>query len=245
MPKRTHYRRSLLRAVEAFLQETPASIALGKRINRRCYTALWADSQRFTLDGLIWLSLAWPLTDSVYYTSREYLQDVHNILLGLPSQEREKTFIKEDFRPYLTPDEGEWYAHLCGMVDLIQSLPFAQIAEATAEARARNVAGNTILATIPEAASIKEAYEDYQQRTAAIDALVASIPSPERAGEETIYRLVLREVTALVTAVDIRASGGLLRSSESTATLYWGRWIWPRYGRAACLGRACAACVSR
>jgi hypothetical protein len=206
MPKSPHYRRRLLRAVEAFLQETPASIAQGRRIIQRCYTALQAEPQEFTLDGLIWRSLAWPLTDSVYYTSREYLQEVRNILLGLPSQEREKTFIKEDLRPYLTAAEAEWYAQLCSMVDFIASLPFAQVAAAATEARQRKVPGSIIVETIPEAASIKAAYENYEQRKAAIEALAARVPLPEHVGEETIYRLVLREVTALVTAVDIRLS---------------------------------------
>jgi hypothetical protein len=62
------YRKHLLFAVEAFLRETPSSISQGQRVIEQCYSALWADSQRFTLNGLIWRSLIHPLTDSVYFT---------------------------------------------------------------------------------------------------------------------------------------------------------------------------------
>lgn len=54
--------------------------------------------------------------------------------------------------------------------------------------------------------SIMGAYEDYQRRKTAVETLAASIPTPEQFGEETIYRLVLREVSHLITAIDIRLS---------------------------------------
>lgn len=206
MPEHLIYRKQVLRAVEAFLQGTSASIAQGQEMIKQCYSALWENSQRFTLDGIIWRSLVHPLTDSVYFTSQEYLRETRKILQGLPSKEHRRIFIKHDFRPYLTAEEAEWYVQLLSMLDLIQNLPFAQIAKATAEARQHNISGNLILATIPEAMPIKEAYEDYQRRQTTIEALAASIPSLEQFGEETIYRLVLREVTDLVTAIDIRLS---------------------------------------
>ena len=206
MPEQMMYRKRLLLAVEAFLQDTPSSIAQGQKLIEQCYLVLRADSQRFTLNGLIWRSLVHPLTDSVCFTSREYLLEIRKILQGSPSPEREKIFIKQDFRPYLTPDETEWYAQLLSLLDFVQSLPFAQVAAATAEARQRNISGYRILETIPEAMSIMDAYEDYQQRKTAIDAIATSIPIPEQFGEETIYRLVLLEVSNLITTVDIRLS---------------------------------------
>lgn len=206
MPEPLIYRKQVLSAVEAFLQGTPASIAQGQEMINSCYSMLWEGSQRFTLDGLIWRSFVHPLTDSVYFTSQEYLQEIRNILQGFPSKERWKIFIKQDFRPYLTADEAEWYAQLLSMLDFIQSLPFAQIAEATADARQRKLPGNLILKTIPEAMPINEAYEDYQRRQATIATLVTGFPFPEHFGEETIYRFVLREVTDLVTHIDIRLS---------------------------------------
>src|SRR5450432_1850294 len=190
MPEPIIYRKQVLRAVEAFLQGTPTSIAQGQQIIEQCHSALQTDSQRATLDGLIWDSYVYPLTDSVYFMSQKYLHAIRQILLGFPSsKERGKIFITRDFRSYLTADETEWYAQLLDMLAFIQSIPFAQVAEATAEARQRKISGNVIMETIPAAMPIKEAQENYQQRKTAIEALAASIPPPEQFGEETIYRL--------------------------------------------------------
>lgn len=207
MPEPISYRKQLLNAVEVFLQGTPASIAQGQRIIEQCHSALTTESQRFTLDGLIWDSYAYPLTDSVYFMSQEYLHEIRQILLGFPSsKERRKIFVTCDFQPDLAADEAEWYAQLLGMLTFIQSIPFAHIAAATADARQRKISGSTIMETIPEAMSIKGLQEDYQQRKTAIENLAAKMPLSEHLGEETIYRLVLREVTELVTAIDIRLS---------------------------------------
>jgi hypothetical protein len=206
MPEYLSYRKQVLHAVDAFLQGTPASLSQGQQIIEQCSTALGADSQRFTLDGLIWRSFVHPLTDSVFFTSREYLLELRSALLGFPIKARNKILVKQDFRPYLTPIEAEWYAQLLSTLDFIQRLPFAQVAEAAAEARQNHAPGMTILETIPEAMPIRQAHQDYAQRKAAIEALAASIPPPKQFGEETLYRLVLREVSALVTAIDIRLS---------------------------------------
>jgi hypothetical protein len=200
------YRKHLLSAVEAFLHDTPASIAQGQQVIEQCYSALNTPSQRFTLNGLIWRELTHPLTDSVFFTSQEYLLEVRKVLQGFPSKVRQQVFIKQDLRPYMTDDETEWYAQLLDLFTFIQNIPFAEVAKATAEARQQNISGYTILATIPEAIAIVNAHEEYQQRIAAIDTLAANIPHPESLDEETIYRFILREVSDLVTNVDIRAS---------------------------------------
>ncbi len=201
------YRQQILRAVDAFLEGTPASIAQGQRIINHCHAALRTNAQRSTLDGLIWDSYAYPLTDSVYFMSQGYLQEIRQILCGLPSAKgRDNIFITRDFRPFLTADEAEWYALLLDMLTFIQNIPFAQIAEATAKARAHNISAYVIMETISEAMPLKKATDTYTQKKKAIEALAASIPPPEQVGDETIYRLVLREVTDLLIAIDIRLS---------------------------------------
>src|SRR5215469_3198238 len=202
MPNYLSYRKQVLHAVDAFLQGTPASLSQGQQIIEQCWTALGADSQRFTLDGLIWRSLVHPLTDSVFFMSQDYLLELRSVLLGFPAQAHNKILVQHDFRPYLTPIEAEWYAQLLSTLTFIQNLLFAQVAEATAEARHNHTPSSTILETIPAAMSIRQAHQDYVQRQAALEALAASIPPPKQFGEETIYRLVLREVSAWVTAVD-------------------------------------------
>lgn len=200
------YRKHLLSAVESFLQNTPASIAQGQQMIEQCYSALNTPSQRFTLNGLIWRELTHPLTDSVYFTSQEYLLEVRKALQGFPSKVRQQLFIKQDLRPYLTTDEAVWYAQLLDMFAFIQNLPFAEVAKATAKARQQNISGLTILATFPEAIAIRDAHEEYQRRIATLETLITSIPHPDQPGEETIYRFILREASDLVANLDIRAS---------------------------------------
>lgn len=200
------YRKHLLSAVEAFLQGTPASIAQGQQMIEQCYSALNTPSQRFTLNGLIWRELAHPLTDSVFFTSQEYLLETRKALQGFPSKVGQKIFIKRDLRLYMTADEAEWHAQLLNLFTFVRNLPFAEVAQATAEARQQKISGYNILATIPEAIAIVDAHEEYQRRIAAINTLAANIPHPESLDEETIYRFILREVSDLITNVDIRAS---------------------------------------
>lgn len=206
MPESIRYRQRLLYAVDAFLQGTPSSLVQGQKIIEACYSALSGASQRFTLNGLIWSSLVHSLTDSVFFTSREYLLEARKCLQGYPSMRQEKVFIKHDFRPLLTPDEAEWYAQLLDTLDVLLHLPFAQVAAATVRARQRGVPGNRILETIPEATSMLGAHEDYQRRKTAIEALAARLSPPEQCSEETIYRLALREASNLITSIDIRRS---------------------------------------
>src|SRR5258708_16265831 len=116
MPQPLGYRKQVLHAVDAFLLGTPASLSQGQQIIDECYTTLWADSQRFTLDGLIWRSFVHPLTDSIYSTSQEYLLEIRKILLGFPTKARQKIFIKQDFRPYLTPIE---FVPMGGTLELV------------------------------------------------------------------------------------------------------------------------------
>ena len=212
MPRKIIYRKQLIRTIDAFLEGTPASMARGQRIVKRCHKALspsyLEEPPTFTLDSIIWDSYFHPLTDSVFYTSQEYLEEIRRTILGYPPDEntRERFFILHDFRPQFTPDETAWYNQLLDTLTLIESIPFAQIAEACAEARKNKIPGYTILATIPEAAGVQEKHDTYEQQITAIKALEATVPQAEHLGEELIHRLALHEITAIVIAVDIRMS---------------------------------------
>ena len=212
MPRKIIYRKQLLRAIDAFLEGTPASIARGKRIVKRCHKALrpsyLEEPPTFTLDSIIWDSYFHPLTDSVFYASQEYLEEIRRYVSGFSPDEsaREKVFIQHDFRPQFTSDETAWYNQLLETLALIESIPFAQIAEACAEARKNKIPGYTILDTIPEAAGVPEKQATYEQQITDIKALQDSVPQPEYIGEELLHRLALHEITSIVTAVDIRRS---------------------------------------
>jgi hypothetical protein len=216
MPEPLSYRKQVLHAVDAFLRGTPASISQGQHLVDECLKALRADLHRFALDGLIWRSLLHPLTDSIFFTSQEYLQELRNVLLGLPAQARNRIFIKQDFRPYLTPTEAQWYAQLLSMLDFLDSLPFAQIAEATAEAR-HNLSGSLILAPIPEAIPIQQAHDDYQQRKTGGPGCQHSIPEAGWRGDHLSVRLTGSERIGHSRRHPFVRS--LQRLSESTPTL--------------------------
>jgi hypothetical protein len=242
MSRKIIYRKQLLRAIDAFLEGTPASIARGKSIVKRCQktlgTSFFEEPPTFTLDSIIWDSYFHPLTDSLYYTSQEYLEETRRTILGYPPYEntRERFFIQHDFRPQFTPDETAWYNQLLDTLAFIESIPFAQIAEACVEARNKKIPGNTILATTSEAAGVQERYDTYEQQITAIKALQDRMPQPEHVGEELLHRLVLHEVTAIVTAVDIRMSAvyaghptpvpphtGAASIADMTESLAWAR----------------------
>lgn len=231
MPRKIIYRKQLLRAIDAFLEDTPVSIARGKRIVKRCHKALrpsyLEEPPTFTLDSIIWDSYFYRLTDSVYYTSQEYLEEIRQYILGFPPDEnaREKVFIQHDFRPKFTPDEIAWYNQLLDTLRLIEIIPFAQIAEACAEAREKKTPGSIILATIPEAAGVRERYDTYEEQITAIRALEATMPQPENIGDELIHRLALHEITAIVIAVDIRISAVYAGHPTSVPPYAGGDWI--------------------
>lgn len=221
MTRRILFRRNLLRAVEAFIEGSPVSIAQGCRIIARCRKAISQESKEFTLDQLIWDNLITPLSDSVYYTDEDYLREVRNVLVGLSVPNREKCFISEDFRPYFSADEMEWYTQLGNLVNFIADIPFAHIENAVAEYKHRQIPWAIMFESVPEAARVKAVEEEYEQRCAAIKDMSSRIPQPEDVGDEKFYCLVLREVMAVITALSIRQSA-LLYGHLSPAPPYSG-----------------------
>ena len=82
MPKKIMYRRELLRAVDAFLEGTPSSLAQAHRIIQHCNAAICEEEARETLNDIIWGFTITALTDSVFYTSEIFLREAREMLLG-------------------------------------------------------------------------------------------------------------------------------------------------------------------
>ncbi len=198
-----NYRKHLLLAVEAMLDGTPSSHLCAQHILQRCKRALWSEAREATLDQMIWGFYAQELTDSVFYESESYLRETRAILLGEATQPIARTVTSDDFRPYFTADEAEWYAHLLSMGEFLTSIPFAAIHEATFPAWQQKDAWPTLRKSIPEAKQAEELEAAYERRKVVIEALVARTPFPKNLGDVKIYQLVLREVTSVITGLRV------------------------------------------
>src|SRR5579884_2691776 len=107
MPKKIMYRRELLRAIDAFLEGTPSSLAQAHRTVQRCYAAMHGED--VTLNDITWGFFIKALTDSVYYTSEPFLREAREMLLGHASRPIARTIFGHDYRPFFTADEGALY----------------------------------------------------------------------------------------------------------------------------------------
>lgn len=203
MPERNSYRRQVLQAIESFLEGTPSSRVQAQHSIQHCFAELHTEAMEDTLDRMIWRSFVAPLTDSVYYESEEYLREVREILRGQSLQNLATIGIGDDFRPSFTAEEAEWYVQLVRMVDFLTAIPFAQIHAATFQAWQDRETWTTTRKIIPEALQAEEIEKQYQQRKALIEAIAARNPPPENMGEEKIYHFVLREITALITGMNV------------------------------------------
>lgn len=173
MPRRIDYRIALTRAVDAFLERTPASTTRAHGIIRACYQSL--TRQVFTLDDIIWGPLVSALTDSVYYENRRYLTNLHALLSG-SSRGIQRVYISYDWLAHdFTLSQQELYTKLLSMLDFLKTNPSE---------------GNEVILT-------------YEQNKAEIESQVAALPLIAHVGEETFYQFVLREVAALVTTIDV------------------------------------------
>ena len=171
MARPFNVRRALLRAVDAFLEATPASQAHAHRLVRRCKAVVPA----YTLDDIVWGGIALHLSDPITSASLPALQRFRS-LLRTGSPDLHRAYVKEDFDPEFTPIERTWCAQLAELLDFFDRLPLDRGAEDTVE---------------------------YEGRVQQITQLAAQSPAPPYLGSETIYHLVLREVTAIVTAVAV------------------------------------------
>jgi len=129
---RVNFRRTLLAAVDAFLEGTPASIEHAKRLLERCRAA-----RQFTiLDAIVWGHMISSLSDSLYYKHVPTLQEFYTLLTE-GSTEVHRAYLNFDFRDQFDHVEQVWYAELWDMLDFFQGFPFddAELARADYERR--------------------------------------------------------------------------------------------------------------
>ncbi|HEX3273011.1 MAG TPA: hypothetical protein VHR15_20365 [Ktedonobacterales bacterium] len=175
-------RRTLLAAVDAFLEASPTSLPTAHRFVARCRKAC----PSFTLGNVVWGYFITHLTDSLFDEDSDYLRDLR-MVLSAGSQEIYRTYLNFDFARDLTPHERAWLATLSEMLEFLGRYPFADT---------------------------DAALQEYARRVDPITLMTRLSPPPRRLEDETIYHLILREVSAILTTVDLRYS--LLRSTHLT-----------------------------
>lgn len=196
------YRKALLRAVEAFLEGSPSAHKRAQRIIQHFDHAINSSPRHLNIDCIVWSFFFSALTDSVFYENRHFLQETRKELLGqTPHGISNAAVFHEDYRPSFTAEETEWYTQLQSMLAFLADIPFARIHAATAQARQAKESWEVMLGHIPEVVLAEELEEEYQQRKALINEAAAKRLSPRHIGDETIYHLVLREITELLTAL--------------------------------------------
>jgi hypothetical protein len=174
-----NFRRTLLAAVENFLEASPTSLAKAHRLVARAYRA----RRSFTLDDIAWGGVISALTDSVFYDDSKTLRDYHSMLRG-SSSEIHRTYLNHDFGRALTAEERFWLTELNDMLGFLSGFPFPDHDAALLE---------------------------YDQRADIIKQAMLISPPPDRPEDETIYHLILRESSMIVTHVHLKYS--LLRST--------------------------------
>jgi hypothetical protein len=210
MTVKMSYRKQLLRAVEAFLEETPSAHMKALRIINRARTKLHTEEKALTLDWIVWTPLFSKLSDSVFYENKEFLRETREMVLGHSSQNIASQVFSEDLRSCFTADEAEWYAQLVSMVDFILTIPFAKLHEATYQAFINRESGEEMRSHIPEIVQLEMIEEEYWRRKDIIKTIYANCPSPNNIGNEKIYHLVLREVASLLLEIEVGKKAALL-----------------------------------
>jgi len=132
----------------------------------------------FTLDRLIWGGTVSALQDSVFFQDRAYLEELHE-KLQLPLGAIERAYVRHDFRDELSAAEQEWAEKLMELAEFLNLFPFADT---------------------------DRAVDEYRRRTEEIQVLSARAPTPQRPGEETVYHLILRQVSAALVNVNLVVS---------------------------------------
>jgi hypothetical protein len=196
------YRKPLQKAVEIFLGDNADNHQQAQKIIHDCYVAINNDATKVTIDAIIWGFFIIALTDSIYYENNNFLRGTREILLGTHSFKRLTTF-HDDFQPYFTNGEIAWHAELVSMLDFLATIPFQHIHRATKQARANRESWASMLTSVPEVMQAVKFDEEYEQRKSHIEDIAANCPTPENMGAETIFHLVLREVTDILTALRI------------------------------------------
>jgi hypothetical protein len=112
-------RRTLLAAVNDFIEASPASLAKAHRLVARCYV----ERRVATLDEVVWGGIIMALTDSEFYARLSTLREYRS-LLAAGSHEIYRTYLNFDFSPDFTAVERAWLGKLNDMLDFLGGFPF-------------------------------------------------------------------------------------------------------------------------
>lgn len=168
-----NYDRLLLRAVDLFLEQTPAASARAHRIIRKCQASL----KPYSVDDLRWGGVITELTDSEFTNDTPYLSKLRQQLVTGHWQ-IERLYLNYDLRDDLSGDEIRWYEALHTLSGFLGNFPHADV---------------------------EAAIQQYQQMVADVrQAQFAVPPVPE--GDETLFQLVLAEITAVLTQIQLELS---------------------------------------
>ena len=197
------YRKQLLFAVEAFLEATPDSMERGHQIIRTCLDEISREEIRLTLDWFLWYGFLHSLTDLVFYKEKRYLQDVSHLLQGKQPQLLERYIYQEDFRPYFTERDQEWYRQAEHMLAFLHTLPFSELHLFFIPATQEQEEAGEAVRGVPEeimsqCAQIQAAYE---QRKEGLEQLLQEHPLAEDIGQEKMFHVIFQIVTSLLTGL--------------------------------------------
>lgn len=132
----------------------------------------------FTVGDIVWGYFIPHLKDSLFFEDPDFLRDLHTVLAA-GSPEIHRTYLNYDFAWVLTADERAWLTTVSEMLDFLAGFPFAED---------------------------EAALHEYTRRAEAIAQAMRLSPPPQRLEDETIYHLILREVSVILTTVDLRHS---------------------------------------
>jgi hypothetical protein len=189
MARHVNYRRSLLAAVDAFLEQTPQSLARAHRLVRACNKSL----KPFTLNNITWGPTVSTLRDSLYFENPAYLSNLRTVLRE-GSQTIHRVYMRRDFRADLTTEEQEWLVELWELLAFLRRFPALEVQSATVE---------------------------YEERSARVVAAQGRASTPTALGDEKLYHLLLREVTVILTGINLQQSLRRYRYLVPAAPYSW------------------------
>ncbi|HKV85618.1 MAG TPA: hypothetical protein VJN88_13770 [Ktedonobacterales bacterium] len=163
----------MLRAVNLFQEQTPATTRRARRIVRRCQASL----RSYSFDSLRWGGVVSELTDAAFTNDAHYLAGLRRRLES-GHWELEKAYFKYDLTEYLSVDERRWYEALRALSSFLALFPHADIEAALHE--------------------YHRLVDDVKQAQAALTAVDAE--------DETLFQVVLTEVTAVLTDIHLDRS---------------------------------------
>lgn len=132
----------------------------------------------FSIKSLIWNSVIAPLTDSIWYENKANLLALKQRIRG-DVHHIGRAFVRYNFFDVFTLTERDWLTKLSEMLAFL--LPFPE--------------GNVV-----------EAISVYERLCAELQEVCGQVAPVDDLGDMTTYRLVLHEVTAIVTTIAMKVS---------------------------------------